>query len=129
MKSKKNLITTLIVIIISILIVKTCSNSGDTTIKTQSQVEEWYLGGTLHQASVYEWKNATEKNKLATCADFVASVKKTKNESYNGDLVSMKKDATQMMNCINEAVLGNEAESANLKINEIAATCAILMDM
>ena len=33
----------------------------------------WYEGGTLHQATVAEWKKATSQNKLATCSDFIAN--------------------------------------------------------
>jgi hypothetical protein len=99
---------------------------SDDTNKSSS--EEWYVGGALHKATISEWKSATEKNKLATCADFVANVKKTNHESYNGDLVSMKNDATQMMNCIDVAVKGAAAENANMRVNEVAAACAILLE-
>ena len=37
----------------------------------------WYEGGTLHKAKIYKWNNATEKDKLATCADFMAKVDNT----------------------------------------------------
>ncbi len=33
----------------------------------------WYEGGTLHQATVAEWKKATSQNKLSTCGDFIAN--------------------------------------------------------
>lgn len=111
--------------IIAFTVFALASSSSDDTTKSAS--DEWYVGGTLHQATISEWKNATEKNKLATCADFVANIKKMNNESYNGDVASMKKDAIQMMNCIDEAVKGNAAEDANMKINQIAASCAILL--
>ena len=122
-KFSKQILSILTIIIFSVFAI--ASSSSDDSAKSTS--DEWYAGGTLHQATISEWKNATEKNKLATCADFVANVKKMNNESYNGDLVSMKKDATQMMTCIDEAVKGDAAENANMKINEVAATCAILL--
>jgi len=34
---------------------------------------QWYMGGTLHQATGKEWHAATHANKLATCADFIAA--------------------------------------------------------
>lgn len=120
-KNSKQILSILIIIIFSVFAIA----SSDDSAKPSS--DEWYAGGTLHQAMIPEWKDATEKNKLATCADFVASVKKANDESYNGDLVSMKKDAIQMMSCIDEAVKGDVAENANMKINEVAATCAILL--
>lgn len=124
MKKISNQILSILTIVIFSVFAIASSSSDDTT---KSSSDEWYVGGTLHKATISEWKSATEKNKLATCADFAASVKKTNNESYNGDLVSMKNDATQMMNCIDEAVKGDAAENANMKISEVAATCAILL--
>lgn len=36
--------------------------------------ENWYAGGTLHEANALTWQTATPENKLATCADFIAGV-------------------------------------------------------
>ncbi|MEM1426183.1 MAG: hypothetical protein AAGF75_06485 [Cyanobacteria bacterium P01_H01_bin.130] len=38
------------------------------------ETKEWDEGGTLHQAGALDWQQATYKNKLATCADFVAKL-------------------------------------------------------
>ena len=35
--------------------------------------QQWYEGGTLHDASLQEWKQATAENKLATIADMVSA--------------------------------------------------------
>lgn len=35
--------------------------------------QQWYEGGTLHDASLQEWKQATPENKLATIADMVSA--------------------------------------------------------
>lgn len=35
--------------------------------------QQWYEGGTLHDASLQEWKQATPENKLATMADMVSA--------------------------------------------------------
>lgn len=40
---------------------------------------EWYKGGTLHEASIKQWNNATYNNKLATCAGFIIA---TLNDGY-----------------------------------------------
>lgn len=84
--------------------------------------KKWYAGGTLHQATKAQWKSATVENKLATCADFVANVRKDKGGTYN-NLDSMKVDAEQMMFCIETALT---AFNDNNKVAEIAASCAIL---
>ena len=122
--STKNILSLLTVITFVILAIAS-TNSISTTSQSPSE-DVWYAGGTLHKASVYEWKNASEKNRLATCADFVTNIKKYHNESYKGDLVSLKRDAIQMMDCINETVKGNVAQNANMTIGEIATNCAIL---
>ena len=60
--------------------------------------DEWYVGGTLHKAKVSEWKSATEKNKLATCADFMVNVDNTLSAS------ELKETATALKICINEVI-------------------------
>lgn len=35
--------------------------------------QQWYEGGTLHDASLQEWDQATPENKLATIADMVSA--------------------------------------------------------
>ncbi len=34
----------------------------------------WYQGGTLHEANALTWQKASQQNKLATCADFIAGL-------------------------------------------------------
>jgi len=34
----------------------------------------WYEGGTLHHATVRDWRNATHENKLATAGDWIAGL-------------------------------------------------------
>ena len=48
----------------------------DTSIISAS---EWYENGTLHEASIKQWKNAAYSNKLATCAGFITTVR---NDGY-----------------------------------------------
>ena len=35
---------------------------------------EWYEGGSLHGATIDEWRKAAPENKLATCGDFIAAL-------------------------------------------------------
>ncbi|PHM65711.1 hypothetical protein Xsto_01863 [Xenorhabdus stockiae] len=35
---------------------------------------EWYEGGNLHKSNAIAWQKANEKNKVATCADFIAGM-------------------------------------------------------
>ncbi|HEY3983180.1 hypothetical protein [Cedecea sp.] len=43
--------------------------------------KDWYQGGTLHEANALTWQKATQQNKLATCADFIAGL-------YSKDLLA-----------------------------------------
>lgn len=36
--------------------------------------KDWYQGGTLHEANAISWQKATQQDKLATCADFIAGM-------------------------------------------------------
>ena len=74
----KNYLISIVAISLFLLLAVASSDSSDSTptYSPQSNVDQWYVGGTLHSSSIAEWKNATEKNKLATCADIVANVKK-----------------------------------------------------
>lgn len=84
--------------------------------------DEWYAGGTLHNSSMRSWKYSNEKNKLATCADYVANVK-----DYKGDLIEMKEDATLLMKCIDG--YQNDKEFAQEKITDVASVCLMDMDL
>jgi hypothetical protein len=88
--------------------------------QAETPKDEWYAGGTLHKSSLQTWNSSTEKNKLATCADFVANVK-----DYEGDFTQMKADATEVMNCIEEPA--KEPDLSSQKANEVAASCIILL--
>ena len=89
----------------------------------QSEVpkqKEWYEGGTLHKATIAEWKAATESNKLATCADFVASLEKP------SSMDAMLDQALALKNCINEATEGISAADKE-SVVDIASACTILL--
>ncbi|WP_239663949.1 hypothetical protein [Serratia marcescens] len=46
-----------------------------------AQAKGWYQGGTLHEANALTWQKATQQDKLATCADFIAGL-------YSKDLLA-----------------------------------------
>ncbi|MDM8564243.1 hypothetical protein QUF74_01160 [Candidatus Halobeggiatoa sp. HSG11] len=39
--------------------------------KIKESNQKWYEGGTLHEKKGVDWREASQKNKLATCADFI----------------------------------------------------------
>jgi hypothetical protein len=69
-------------------------------------------------SKISEWKDATDENKLATCADFVASIKK------GLSLAELRIKSEEMKTCIDEATRDLPSTN-NEKANEIAALCAI----
>jgi len=92
------------------------SCGGDSDINE----DKWYIGGTLHKSNLKEWKSASDKDKLATCGDFVARVK-----DYEGDMDKLKSDAQDVLDCIDEVAISPEL--GNEKTVETAAACALLL--
>lgn len=99
---------------LSVLFFVACGSPSE-----ESTEENWYSGGTLHKSDIATWRNASSKNKLATCADYVANIKEYEN------LEMMKKDAEELMTCIDEAAIGSEVPGTQ-STSEIAASCILL---
>lgn len=121
MRFKHVLIIALSVAAIGIVIA--CGGGGadhtDSTRRT-SKPNEWYVGGTLHDKTVADWRAARYENRLATCADFVMTLGKY--QSLPSDL---KKRAVELQACISKAVDGGSVDSK--PVSEIAGTCAVLL--
>lgn len=92
--------------------------------------QEWYSGGTLHKATIGEWKAASYQNRLATCSDFIAGTlldrgMKAKNMDISeGGLVW--RWATELEICISKGTSGH-ALTDHQGVAGIAALCLILM--
>ena len=84
-----------------------------------SMAKEWYEGGTLHKATGGEWQRATEPNRLATSADFVAAAKAA------SDMKQLRKRAEAVKSCVTEAT--DDPDLYSLKVSEVAASCIILL--
>jgi len=96
------------------------SNNSDASNKSKSAIDNWYEGGTLHKATISEWKVATEKNKLATCADFMAKI----DNSVSMDELKIR--AKALMKCIDESTTGLDSTNDE-SVSSVAAKCAILL--
>jgi hypothetical protein len=122
----------LISILLLLLVVIKCFNSPKIPVNptagekshssayAKSNDDKWYSGGNLHKKNIRDWKNASDANKLATCADFIAGVKK------DLSLIDLKEEASQLRDCINEATKGTDT-SDHSKVNEIGALCLVTM--
>jgi len=85
---------------------------------------KWYDGGTLHNSSVTSWRNATYKNKLATCGDWMATV------NNKISMEELKDRAEKLLICIDEAVAmdkNGQEISGNLKCADIATSCITIL--
>lgn len=89
----------------------------------KSEDNSWLKNGTLHKPTVAEWKQASDENKMATCADFVVSLKESDAEKFK-TINDIKVSALEMKNCLDEAVIGGSITD-DMKINEIAVLCHI----
>lgn len=89
----------------------------------------WLSGGTLHQAAASEWIEAEPRDRLATAADFVVSLRDPDDAElaamFADDGSALRSDATELVACIDEAVAGpQELQPA---VAAVAAVCGILM--
>ena len=89
----------------------------------KTEDNSWLKNGTLHKATVAEWKKANDENKMATCADFVVSLKESDSKKFE-TISDIKVSALEMKNCLDEAVNGDSITD-DMKINEIAVLCHI----
>ncbi|SEB01014.1 hypothetical protein SAMN05443667_11525 [Flavobacterium gillisiae] len=117
----KNLITLLIIGLLSTSCGGSSDNSQARNKTTNSTVTQWYEGGTLHKAKIAEWKTATDKNKLSTCGDFMAIV----DNSVSMDILKIRAEDLKL--CIDEATKGLDSTN-NEAVSTIAALCIKQME-
>lgn len=93
--------------------------------------QQWYEGGTLHDASLQEWKQATPENKLATIADMVSAaynresfVPLIQNTISSGRMPAIKKIAQTLVGQMDKVANDSTISAADYKVVE-----AVLMLM
>ena len=82
----------------------------------------WYEGGTLHKNTNVEWLAADERYRLATAADFAATIAKHRGVS-SSSLDELLVRATALSVCITKA---SDVET-EVEVSSLAASCAILL--
>ncbi|KHT65404.1 hypothetical protein RJ45_01120 [Photobacterium gaetbulicola] len=92
-------------------------SSTPITIPSQSTALMWYEGGTLHNKMVIDWKVASNRNKLATSADFISKVNVATDEA------NLKLRAVELMSCI--SVASSDDDLNGSKVSTIAALCLV----
>ncbi len=107
--------------LVGLVLLSSCGgNNSNKPEANQTTIEKWYEGGTLHKAKISEWKSATSKNKLATCADFMATV----DNSVSMDV--LKRRAQALVTCIDKSTKGLE-NTNNESVSSIASLCITTM--
>ena len=87
---------------------------------------KWYSGGNLHKATVGEWRAASDRNQLATAADWaIVNDNIERKVRRSGTVETVRPYAVALATCVDESAgpTGNEY----LKVSELAALCMILM--
>ena len=82
------------------------------TIRPATSTEStssWTTGGTLHDATIADWKRATYSNKLATSADWIAAVSAMKDKIKN--MTEFRSYADELLECIDILVADPDTES------------------
>lgn len=75
--------------------------------RTLTESEPWWRGGTLHAASAAEWSAATQRNKMATAADWCAKVLAVQERlRASADADSARECAVVLVNCVDARVVG-----------------------
>ncbi len=100
--------------------------------------QPWYVGGTLHKRGALDWQQATAPDKLATCADLVASLwqkKALKPAIANGidEIDDLKPRAAELAIALDKAfepdpdAETNRKKFTNQKVSETAVILATMM--
>lgn len=94
------------------------------TFVTNINAQSWSTGGTLHNSSLLEWKNSTEKNKLATSGDWIVFLF-NKKEIPLGTKNDIKEKAIEIRKCTNDRISKFKSNNnlRGIKANEIAYKC------
>ena len=95
-------------------------------VPTAVSRSKWYNGGTLHKATVNQWKRSAYSNKLATAADWAITIPKIKAQVMrSGNIDTLRPFASELLICVDKAGAGEGY--GNMSVAELAAGCAILM--
>lgn len=100
-------------------IVLSCNSKSDNY--KNANIDKWYEGGTLHKLTGVEWVEATEENKLATCADFVMTIAEKNGEKPLVFSKQFRTTSESLKNCIDKFY---ELEgSQNTPVSKAAIEC------
>lgn len=124
------IVSTVVILVVCILIAVAAIIVNLPSIRQSTSVpvpeKNWYTGGTLHRATVAEWKRATYENKLATAADMAYTTRKGKSAFQNNGIEGVRPYAIDLVNCIDGSTKGNTSYDSS-EVALIAAICITMM--
>ena len=90
---------------------------------------QWSKGGTLHRATVAEWRRASYRDRLATSADFMVAIFKNSGTVLNST-AQLRLPAVELETCISElSVTGvtdvTADELSTAPVYSLAAICGM----
>ncbi len=81
--------------------------------------QQWFNGGTLHSATVGQWRRAAYENKLATAGDWLAGTKWKGHLNSLGDFERLKVKAKMLVDAVDKVAAPPYPES--LIVTELSA--------
>lgn len=99
----------LVIYVVGALVPDSQTNSrrysgSNNRVESSNESQKWFQGGTLHNASISEWKRASRRNKLATAADWLSSTLWDGHLNTLADFDRLRVKAQMLVNGIDEAV-------------------------
>ena len=89
-----------------------------------STAEQWYLGGTLQDATVSQWQEASYGNKLATAAVWVIMEPEVRKITQKSSTMStVRPYAEELVGCIGSISADHIGRVQN--VSSLAATCMV----
>lgn len=83
---------------------------------TTPAAQPWHAGGTLHRATVPQWRTAASSDRLATSADLAARILRRRSPA------DLREQAEELMMCISTLAAVVPPEHT---VDELAASCAV----
>jgi hypothetical protein len=90
--------------------------------------QQWFHGGTLHQATVGQWLRASTRNKVATCGDWLSAT------SWKGalnsplDFARLHVQARKLAAAVDDVARGDVRQVPETKVAAVAALLIKLSD-
>jgi hypothetical protein len=107
-----------VVVVIALLFIALVVNLYDTSVNstsrrgknrpsiasTEADIDKWFKGGTLHYATISEWKHASRRNKVATASDWLAVTLWYGHLNSHSDFNKLKVKSQLLVDSIDQSV-------------------------